>query len=174
MENYYLNHKGVNIKALDIGLVGTKKGIVPWLIKKATGCKYNHAVIVAECLDELWVYEAREKGFYPTKPLHRWVYENEEKGNLMCFMSPKKLVLSKKIGFQRISNLIGKNYEFLNLTLFQLFRILFSKFPGPKNNNQVICSEAVAKVYEEIFPDNYQTTPKEIFESNELVIKLEC
>ena len=174
MNTYSYVHKEVAIKPLDVILIGTKKGFVPWAIKKATKCKYNHAAIVAECLDELWVYEAQAKGFYPTKKLDQWIKDHEEKGNLLCFMEPKSFSLEKKTGFERISKLIGKNYEFLNLTLFQLSRIIFSKFPGPKNNNQVICSEAVAKVYEEHFPENYQTTPKELFESNHLKIKLQC
>jgi len=174
MSTYFYTHKGIEIKPLDIILVGTKKGFVPWAIKKFTKCKYNHAAIVAECLDELWVYEAQAKGFYPTKRLDQWIMDHEKNGDYLCFMDSKETLLEKRKGFQRISRLIGKNYEFLNLTLFQLSRIFFSKFPGPKNNNQVICSEAVAYVYQEYFPKHYQTTPKELLESDNLKIKLEC
>ena len=169
-----LIHKGSKIQVFDIILVSTKRNPISWLIQKATNCKYNHAAIVGECFDELWVYEAKSKGFYPTKPLSKWIKDHEDNGDELCFLKPKDYTMRRKNGFDKISDLLGKNYEFLNLTIFQLFRIVFSVYPGPKNSNQVICSEAIAKIYDDIFPNYWQTTPKEIFEEEKLMIKLEC
>ena len=142
-------------------------GFIPKAIRYFTKCEYNHVGIIHMYQGELYVFEAVSKGFIPTSTLEDWKLEKEVKGEKWCIISPNIRVtaIEKIKKSNRIKELTGKKYEFVSLLFYQLIYQISKKWIGSKNNNRVICSEAVAYVYKECFEDWYKTDPQDIYDS---------
>ena len=156
--------KSKEVKPLDIVLLGSKKGFVPKAIRLFRKSTYNHAGIVAEYLGELYIVEAQERGFHPTKTVEEWIKEKKEKGDKVVFLRASK-PFDLNLGYSRLKSMVGAGYEFFNLTFYQVIKALTGKWYGTKDSKRVICSEAVAWVYEEYFEEPFSTTPDEIYEN---------
>ena len=160
-----MEHK--DFKTLDILLVGSKKGFLPKMIRKFTKSKYNHVAIVVEYCGMLYVAEAVKKGFLPTYKLEDWIRGQKIKGNSVCvkrkpgFMTIK----DKDKYYQRVRQITGARYDYANLLFFQLIKSVFRLYIGNKNRKKVICSEAVAYVYLEVFPKWWKVSPDEIYKN---------
>lgn len=150
------------IKAGDIMLIGSKKGLVPKTIRYFTGCKYNHAGIVVDYLGDLYMLEAQERGFHPSNRLDNWLEEKEKKGDTLLFLRAKEPIDIRKV-YLNLSEMVGAGYEFSNLVFFQLIKAATGKYMGSRDSKRVICSEAVAYAYPQFFDEPFSTTPEEIF-----------
>lgn len=153
----------MHIKPFDVLLLSSK-GFVPKAIQFFTKFEYNHVAIVIPYANELYVVEAQERGFHPSKTLTNWLEEKNKKGNCVAVLRSKK-ELDEQVMYTRFKNLVGANYEFVNLVFFQLIKVFTHKWFGSKDNKTVICSEAIAWIYEDYFEKPYQVTPKEIFKN---------
>jgi len=149
------------LKPLDIILIGGDN-LIGKIIRKITKCEYSHVGIIIEHLGELYVCEAKAKGFYPTQPIVEWF--DTHPGSVKVLRA--KMEMPKKVGYQRLADLMGKGYEFKNLLFFQLIKEITGKWFGSKDSKRLICSEAIAWVYKEYFKKPYLVTPKIILNSD--------
>ena len=153
-----------DIKAGDVMLIGSNEGFIPEVIRYFTKCKYNHAGIVVEYLGELYMLEAQERGFHPSKQLDDWIKEKKDRKDSVLFIRPKKIFFIKDV-YANLQGMVGAGYEFANLVFFQLIKAIFGVYFGTKDSKRVICSEAVAYAYPELFEEPFSTTPEEIYEN---------
>jgi hypothetical protein len=161
------------IRAGDVMLIGTAKGFVPKAIRYFTKCKYNHAGIVVDYLGDLYMLEAQERGFHPSNRLDNWLTEKKKNKDNVLFIRPKRIFFLKDV-YVNLSKMVGANYEFTNLVFFQLIKAMTGIYFGSRDSKTVICSEAVAYAYPELFEEPFSTTPEEIYENPEFfeVLKL--
>ena len=149
------------LKPLDVILIGGDN-LIGKVIRKITKCEYSHVGIIIEHLGELYVCEAKAKGFYPTKPVREWFLTHPGRVKVLR----AKMEMSKKVGYERLGRLIGNPYEFTNLVVYQLINEYTGKWIGTKGSKKLICSEAIAWVYKEYFDKPYLVTPKIILNSD--------
>ena len=155
-----------DIKAGDVMLIGSNEGLVPKVIRYFTKCKYNHAGIVVEYLGDLYMLEAQERGFHPSDRLDNWMKTKKERGDSVLFLRPNRIFFLKDV-YANLSKMVGAGYEFANLVFFQFIKAIFGVYFGTKDSKRVICSEAVAYAYPELFEEPFSTTPEEIFDNPE-------
>jgi hypothetical protein len=155
-------------KDLDIVFLQSK-GFIPSIIRKLTKCEYNHVGIIHFYEGDLYVFEAVSKGFIPTSTFEDWKLEKDLKGEKWCVITPKKEnnEWDRKVRCLRIKELVGKKYEFISLLFYQLIYQISKKWIGTKNTKRVICSEAVAYVYRDYFPNYFKADPQDIYDSEE-------
>jgi hypothetical protein len=127
------------------------KGIIPWLIRRLTKCKYNHVAVIYDSVDweDQWVVEAAFRGV-------RAIPDKNRKWE--CIATPM-YDLSEELRSE--SKYIGEKYELKALFIFAwiilAWRWLKLKVRKPylKGNRQ-ICSELVAHVVKHIHPEEFK------------------
>jgi hypothetical protein len=140
-------------------------GVVPWLIRKFTGFKYNHVLFLYESADWLsfWTSESVSKQGVRSVPLlpHRTVHEKF----LLKFDVWPDLRLSQ--------NFITSPYDLLSLlmqairiSLKTLFRVRATW--GGVSLKGLNCSEWIAIVLQNRFPVEFEfpqwATPKDVYD----------
>jgi len=139
-------------------------GVVPWLIRKFTGFKYNHVLFLYESADwkAVWTSESVSKQGVRSVPLlpHRTVHE--------------KFLLKFDVwpDLQLCQGLITSPYDFpsllmqaIKITLVSLFRVRLAW--GGVVLKGLNCSEWIGRVLQGRFPVEYEfpqwVTPKDVY-----------
>jgi len=140
--------------------------VIRWLTK----CYYNHVGIIGECLGELWVFEAVGKGFIPTHRLEDYLL-TIGKEREVAILEPKKARPIAWI-YSNISEIVGKNYDFKSLLWYQLFYQITGRWKGKTGKNAtdtIYCSEAIAYIFPDIFPEPWLVAPNMIWRCDKFI-----
>lgn len=115
-----------------------KKGLKPRIL-------YNHAAMVVNVWDQLYVAESAEKGVQLIQNAHNYV--NTHKTKLLGWKKELTAIEQRKVSKLAASYaFIPHRYDFLNFP-FQMWFILTGKWKGPKgekSRKRVYCTEFVA------------------------------
>lgn len=137
---------------------------ISWCIRKVLGTWYNHVALYVEIWEADHIAESSAGGVQ-NRPLSKWArdYEVEVKRPTTPYL---KKTLAKRL--MRYQGYTG--YDYISLLFFQLVyqitKIWIGKTKG-KALKKLYCSEYAALVYEEIFPEWWLTTPRDIYTSSE-------
>jgi len=154
------------IKLYDIILI-KNNSLTGRLIRLVTGFKYNHVLLVVEYMGEKYVADATSKGFYPRMMLDQWLYQKHRAGCKIAILrenrSNKTTLPARSKRMRRIRLITGTKYDKMALAIFHLINQITGKYLGSKSIKRVVCSEAIAYIYLEYFPEYWKATPKDIY-----------
>lgn len=172
------NYNGIILKEGDILLSHT---YFHWnldsfpapFVRMVTKCFYNHASVIGNCMNKLYVFEAIGRGFIPSKPLEEWL---EETGKVREFIVLNSDNVSYQEVYNSINDLVGNKYNFTELGFTYLLYYKTGIWTGitkADTNTRLVCSQVVAKGYEKIFPDWFKLATINIYLCNKLKIVYE-
>ncbi len=133
------------------------------MIRKITKNYYNHAANVCESMEDLYVTEAVEDGYYATKTVQELF---DSLGKEYEILIKRKAVINYPTYYERVRYFISANYDYKATLFDQLIYWLFDKWigkTGEDSDKVVNCSEVVAKIYKEDFPHGYRMAPVHLY-----------
>lgn len=136
------------------------------LIRFFTGAYFNHVEIVIVLYGEPFLVGAVRRGVLLRSAAQRLQGRNIVIKELReGYKGDGRLQITRS----RILETVGRKYDFISLFWYQLKYQLFKTWKGRKGKsaaNRLYCSEAVALVYSDLFPEWYSTDPEDLLNSN--------
>jgi len=125
-------------------------------------CKWNHAGIFLIIENELYLCDAQKHGIRLIR------FKEYKTSSRLMILRPKRKVHRKKLVHFILPYVGNTPYDFVSLVLYQPIRFLFGKWIGRKNkeaNKRFTCSEWVAYIYKDVFPEWWKAAPVDLFNS---------
>jgi hypothetical protein len=131
-------------------------------------CRYSHSLMVIECSDGIYVYEATEKGFNKTKKIEQYLLENS-KDNILI-LKPN-FVFDSQLLITSANGLCGTGYDWLGLLAETAYLGSNERvWIGGNKNKKVFCTKAVGYIFhkgtrERLFTDWPRINPLDLYTS---------
>lgn len=99
-----------------------------WLIRIIQGVYWNHMVTFAIWQDELWIYEATERGVMPTRSVKDWLEQNRNGYRNYRVLDHPLNEVELAIFRHRLKEVQGKGYDFMSLLYFHPLRLMLERW----------------------------------------------
>jgi len=134
-------------------------------IRFFTKCYYNHSAIIVSNWGKVYVAEAASKGIIVT-PFEDWKTDLEYSVYRPKFMVKEKLVARKIMCKQGYTGYDFSGTLFHQL-VYQVSNVWIGR-KGKKSEKRQYCSEYIAWIYQEYFPEYWKVAPDDIYKRTDL------
>lgn len=164
-----MDESNIDIKVGDV-VMSRDKGLLPRLIRAFTGATYNHAGIVIESCGDLCVLESLARGTMVRYTMDDWMKKNLDRQERFVVLRPGYDEWKSKFKL-RLRDVRGKQYGYTDLIRQAIYQITGRWFANKKRKHlhTVYCTELIAYIYQEVFPEYWKVAPDELLLSDSFI-----
>lgn len=136
---------------------------ISWCIRLILGTWYNHVAIYVEIWDADHVAESSAGGVQ-NRPLKKWARDYEVEVKRCEYVGGKKEIARNIMRYQGYTG-----YDYISLLFFQLIYQTLGIWIGKTKDKAIkklYCSEYVALIFKDLFPNWWVVTPKDLYKSS--------